>query len=295
MATPAHSFEAVERQDRLTANQWLLVGVCAAAAALEFLDAYIIAFVLTFITGPWKLEYGQTAIVLLSSGLGGLFGSLIWGQFADRLGRRTTLIATVCTCALASLALAATPEGNWIYLAALRFVVGIGVGGFFAPMMLVQEFLPTAWRGKGCGIGKGRRGGQRRVGLVRQGAEHAERRRSRLVEHLDDQVAGLVVLVDRAVHERHALVDRARQLALEIGQPVVAHAAAEAHHGRLADVRTIGELRDRQAREAARSRRQRAQPRRCGALARPRQRGPARQGRAVGCAGPDPWTVAIWL
>ena len=63
---------------------------------------------------------------------------------------------------------------------------------------------------------------------------------------------GLVVLVDRAVHEGHALVDAAGQLALEVGQAVVADAAAEAHHRRLADVRALGQLGHRQRREAAR-------------------------------------------
>ena len=58
----AHTLEAIERLARPTANQWRLVAVCAIAAALEFLDGYLIAFVLTFITGPWKLEYGQTVM-----------------------------------------------------------------------------------------------------------------------------------------------------------------------------------------------------------------------------------------
>ena len=41
--------------------------------------------------------------------------------------------------------------------------------------------------------------------------------RHRVVDHLDDQHAGLVVLVDRAVHEGHAFVDRAGQLQHEVG------------------------------------------------------------------------------
>ncbi|HUO23894.1 MAG TPA: MFS transporter [Caulobacteraceae bacterium] len=150
-APPPSAFEAGPAK-ALTFHQWSVVAVSGAAAALEFLDGYIIAFVLAFITGPWKLHYGQIAIVLLSSGVGGLVGSFVWGHFADKMGRRATLAATVATCAIGSLAMAATPTGNWGYLAALRFVVGFGVGGFFVPMMLVQEFLPAAKRGRACGI-----------------------------------------------------------------------------------------------------------------------------------------------
>ena len=79
-----------------------------------------------------------------------------------------------------------------------------------------------------------------------------QQRADGVVDHLDDDVGRLVVLVDRAVHEGHALVDAAGQLELEVGQPVVADAAAEAHDGRLADVRALGQLAHRQAREAAR-------------------------------------------
>jgi putative MFS transporter len=146
------TFDVLERQEQLTRNQWKVVWLAAIGGMLEFLDGYIIAFVLAFIIGPWKLQYGQTAIVLLSSGVGALLGSFIWGHLADRIGRRPTFVATICTCSLASLALALTPEGDWITLSAFRFVVGVGVGGFFVPMMLVQEFLPLRRRGQACGI-----------------------------------------------------------------------------------------------------------------------------------------------
>ena len=144
--------DLVGPQDRLSSHQRRLVAICGLGGMLEFLDGYIIAFVLAFITGPWHLQYGQTAIVLLSSGVGALFGSLVWGQIADWMGRRAAFAATICTCGLGSFALALTPEGNWIYLAVMRLVVGFGTGGFFIPMMLVQEFLPRASRGRACGI-----------------------------------------------------------------------------------------------------------------------------------------------
>lgn len=152
MEAGAQIFEVLERQQTLTPNQRKLIGLAAAGGTLEFLDAYIIAFVLAFIIGPWHLRYGQTAMVLLSSGVGALLGSFLWGYLADRIGRRIVFAATICTCSLASLALALTPEGDWITLSALRFLVGVGVGGFFVPMMLVQEFLPLRRRGQACGF-----------------------------------------------------------------------------------------------------------------------------------------------
>ena len=73
-----------------------------------------------------------------------------------------------------------------------------------------------------------------------------------VVDHLDQHVAGLVVHVHRAVDEGNALADAARQLELEIRQAVIAHAAAKAHHGGLADVGALRQLADRQVGKGAR-------------------------------------------
>jgi hypothetical protein len=63
---------------------------------------------------------------------------------------------------------------------------------------------------------------------------------------------GLVVGVHAAVNEGHALTDAAHQLELEIGEAVVAHAAAKTHHGGLAHMRAVGQLAHRQVGERAR-------------------------------------------
>jgi putative MFS transporter len=62
---------------------------------LEFFDYFLIAFVLAFLIGPWKLTFGQSAIVLLSSGIGAIIGAYLWGWIADRIGRRKVFIGTV--------------------------------------------------------------------------------------------------------------------------------------------------------------------------------------------------------
>ena len=132
---------------RLTANQWKVVGFCAAGGMLETMDIYIIAFVLADITGPWKLSYGKSAIILFASGIGAVVGSFFWGYVADRIGRRKAYAGTIVVCSAASLALTFTPTGDWIFLAAMRTVIGFGAAGFFIFVLLVQEFAPAASRG----------------------------------------------------------------------------------------------------------------------------------------------------
>ena len=143
--------EKAQRQG-LTANQWKVLGCCAVAGMLETMDLYIIAFVLADITGPWGLSYGTSATILLSSGVGAIFGSLTWGYIADMIGRKKAFLATILTCSLASIVLAFTPSGDWVFLAVMRTILGFGAGGFFLFVMLVQEFAPAANRGFVSGV-----------------------------------------------------------------------------------------------------------------------------------------------
>jgi len=68
---------------------------------LEFFDYFLIGFVLAFIVGPWKLTFLQSAIVLLSSGVGAMLGAAFWGWMADRIGRRIVFNATILNFSLA--------------------------------------------------------------------------------------------------------------------------------------------------------------------------------------------------
>ena len=62
--------EHLERQTSLTNNQRKIVFAAILGDMLDFFDFYLIGFVLAFIVGSWKLTYGQSAMILLSSGLG---------------------------------------------------------------------------------------------------------------------------------------------------------------------------------------------------------------------------------
>jgi putative MFS transporter len=138
---------------RLTANHYKLITAAVLGDMLEFFDYFIIGFVLQFIVVPWKLTFGQTAIVLLSAGVGSLLGSFYFGWLADRMGRLKVCIITIFTFSIPAGLMYFTPNGNWTFLTVLRFVVGFGVGGLYSvDLPLVQEFVPTRHRGVIGGI-----------------------------------------------------------------------------------------------------------------------------------------------
>ena len=150
--------QLLERQDRLTINQWKIIATANLGDMLDFFDFFLIGYVLAFIVGPWHLTFGQSAIVLVSSGLGAVPGAFFWGWMGDRTGRRTVFMATAVNVALATGAMAFTPGpdgwiAGWVFLAFFRFFVGFGNAGLIAvDIPLVQEFVPTSKRGWIAGL-----------------------------------------------------------------------------------------------------------------------------------------------
>lgn len=143
----------LERQTVLTLAQRRIIAVAALAAGLEFFDYYLIGFALSFIVGPWKLTFYQSAMILLSSGIGAIIGSAFYGYLADKIGRRSVFIATLLNTAIGTGLLAFTPEYGWVYVVIFRMVAGLGVGGLYVvDLPLVQEFMPGSKRGVVSGI-----------------------------------------------------------------------------------------------------------------------------------------------
>src|ERR1700683_2573099 len=77
--------EVLERQQRLTANQWKIVSAAILGDMLDFFDFFLIGYVLTFIVGEWHLSFMESGVILLAAGLGAIPGSFFWGWMADRI------------------------------------------------------------------------------------------------------------------------------------------------------------------------------------------------------------------
>ena len=198
-------FEILDRRTSLTGNQIKILTAAIIGDALEFFDYFLIGFVLAFLIGPWKLTFGQSAIVLMSSGIGAIIGAYVWGWLADRIGRRMVFIGTVLNFSIATGLLYFTPDNGWIYLAIMRFFVGTGVGGLYCvDLPLVQEFMPSSKRGW--------------VGGHRDLRHPARRRPRRRAGSLDGQRPVAAVVCDR----RAAGAAGAAGPALGAGEPALA-------------------------------------------------------------------------
>jgi putative MFS transporter len=150
--------ERLEGQKSLTLNQWKIIATANLGDMLDFFDFFLIGYVLAFILKEWHLTYGQSAVILISAGLGAVPGAFFWGWMGDRIGRRKVFILTALNVAIATGIMALTPGqggwiAGWIFLAFFRFFVGFGNAGLITvDIPLVQEFVPAYKRGWVSGL-----------------------------------------------------------------------------------------------------------------------------------------------
>ena len=75
--------ELLEQQQSLTANQWKILSASILSIMLDFFDFLLIGFILAFFVRDWHLTYGQSALILFSSGVAAVPGAIFL-----RLARR---------------------------------------------------------------------------------------------------------------------------------------------------------------------------------------------------------------
>src|SRR5437764_7358534 len=145
--------ELLERQKRLTSNQWKLICTANLADLLDFFDLFLIGYVTAALTKQWSLTYLQGGMILLASGIGAPPGAFFWGWLGDRIGRRTVFMLSAITIALATGVMYFTPGPDgfipgWLFLVIFRIFVGLGNAGIYTiDLPLVQEFIPAYKRG----------------------------------------------------------------------------------------------------------------------------------------------------
>src|ERR1700722_19366964 len=132
---------------RLRPRYWLNFSLLSLVTVLEFFDFAIVAFLLAVLGPQWHLTYGQSAVILYSGGVGAICGAVIWGSMANAWGRKQQLVLGTFICGIGAGSIGLVPQGAWMVLAALRFIVGFGLTAAGTPgLTLVVEIPPTRSR-----------------------------------------------------------------------------------------------------------------------------------------------------
>jgi putative MFS transporter len=131
----------------LTPRYYVTIGLLVLQEMFEFYDFFLVGYLVSVLAPNWHLTYGQGAMMLLSSGVGAIFGSLVGGRIADTIGRKKMIWGGGLIFSLGAAGCALIPDGAWILFSMLRFVVGFGsIAAVSAQNALVVEITPTRHR-----------------------------------------------------------------------------------------------------------------------------------------------------
>src|SRR5882757_8338576 len=134
-------------KSNLTPRYYLTIALIVMQEMFEFYDFFLVGYLVSVLAPGWHLTYGQSAMMLLSSGVGAIVGSLVGGQIADRIGRKKIIWVGGMIFSLGAAGCALIPDGAWILFSLLRFVVGFGsIAAVTAQNPLIVEITPTRYR-----------------------------------------------------------------------------------------------------------------------------------------------------
>src|SRR5215475_5716522 len=101
-------------QSRLTPRYYATIVLIVLQEMFEFYDFFLVGYLVSVLAPGWHLTYGQSAMMLLSSGVGAIVGAMIGGRFADIIGRKGLVWGGGMVFALGAAAIAFIPDGAWI-------------------------------------------------------------------------------------------------------------------------------------------------------------------------------------
>ena len=138
----------VSRLDALPVNKWhwhLLI-LCAAGMGCDQFESQVMANVLPSLAHQWHLSDTQVGLMSSSGFAGMLIGAILFGMLADIIGRRKIFGITLLWYSLFTGALVFT--SNFQQMAVIRFIEGLGLGGFVpVAAAYLAEYVPSKRRG----------------------------------------------------------------------------------------------------------------------------------------------------
>jgi metabolite-proton symporter len=139
-----------------------ILGASLVGTAVEFYDFYIYATAASLVFGPLFFPSSDASAQLLAAYasfavafIARPIGAVVFGHYGDRIGRKSTLVASLLVMGGSTLAIAFLPTYamvGWVaplLLCALRFGQGFGLGGEWGgAALLAVENAPPGYRGR---------------------------------------------------------------------------------------------------------------------------------------------------
>ena len=124
-----------------------LLGIAGVAWLFDAMDVGMLSFIIAALQKEWNLNTEQMGWIGSVNSIGMAVGALVFGIWADRIGRKNVLIITLLLFSLGS-GLSALTTSLSIFLV-FRFLIGMGLGGELpVASTLVSESVPVERRGR---------------------------------------------------------------------------------------------------------------------------------------------------
>ncbi|PLK69262.1 aromatic acid/H+ symport family MFS transporter [Rhizobium sp. TH135] len=126
--------------------QRMILGLCGLLLVVDGYDVFVAGTVLPKLIAEWGLSKPQAGALQAWALFGMMFGALIFGPLADKIGRKKgiALSFVLFTTATVATGFAASPDQFKIF----RFIAGLGCGGLMPnAVALMNEYAPKRLRG----------------------------------------------------------------------------------------------------------------------------------------------------
>lgn len=148
-AHSAANAQLVARLERLPVTRRLML-IRVVVGIATFFDAYTvlaIAFAMPTLVSEWKLTPAEVGMIISAGYVGQLFGAVIFGSVAEKLGRLKTLFITIMLFVSMDVACLFAWSGTAMLI--FRFIQGIGTGGEVpVASAYINEFVGAEKRGR---------------------------------------------------------------------------------------------------------------------------------------------------
>jgi len=139
------SVQAFVDDQPLARYHWRIFTLCALCLVFDGFDAQAMGFVAPGVRESLHLPAASLGPIFSASLVGMLFGALVLGILADRIGRRPVLIVALAFCGLTMVVTAGAQSAQ--QLLAARFMTGLGLGTLLpTALAMTAEFSPKRYR-----------------------------------------------------------------------------------------------------------------------------------------------------
>ncbi len=128
------------------AFQWSVVALCGLLLIVDGYDVFVAGTVLPTLIAEWGLSKPQAGALQAWALFGMMFGALIFGPLADKIGRKKGIAISFMLFTVSTLltGFASSPDQFKVF----RFLAGLGCGGLMPnAVALMNEYAPKRLRG----------------------------------------------------------------------------------------------------------------------------------------------------